>query len=198
MSASVELCVETTPFERIGADLAVAGFFLDERPLRGAAGRVDWRLCGLVTELMETGKLRGKVGEATLVPSMGRLAADRVLLLGLGRRSSFRVGRARDTSHAAVDRGLTLGANLVVLAPPVGGPDAFPRHASGIVRGAIEAAQEGSGSLRMSLALPASAARDALESLEKAVDADQSDGIRWLGLSEASRKQAPPGANRRS
>ena len=108
MSVSIELCVETTPFERIEADLAVAGFFLDERPLRGAAGRADWRLCGVVTELVESGRLRGKVGEATLVPSMGRLAADRVLLLGLGRRSSFRVGRARDTSHAAVERGLAL------------------------------------------------------------------------------------------
>lgn len=198
MSASVELWVETTPFERIEADLAVAGFFLDEKPLRGAAGRADWRLCGVVTDLVETGRLRGKVGEATLVPSMGRLAAARVLLLGLGRRSSFRAGRARDTSHAAVERGLHLGAGSLVLAPPVGGPDAFSRHASGIVRGAIEAASEGEGSLRMSLALPASEAREALEALEKAVDADTAGGIRWQGLSEASRRRKSPGANRLS
>lgn len=193
MSVSIELCVETTPFERIEADLAVAGFFLDERPLRGAAGRADWRLCGVVTELVGSGRLRGKVGEATLVPSMGRLAADRVLLLGLGRRSSFRVGRARDTSHAAVERGLALGARAVVLAPPIGGPDSFSRQASGIVRGAIEAARaaaEGSGTLRMSLAIPASAAKDALKSLEKAVGADSASEIRWMGLSDASRRRA--------
>lgn len=195
MSASIELCVETAPFERIEADLAVAGFFLDERPLRGAAGRADWRLCGVVTELVGSGRLRGKVGEATLVPSMGRLAADRVLLLGLGRRSSFRVGRARDTSHAAVERGLALGARAVVLAPPIGGPDSFSRQASGIVRGAIEAARaaaEGSGTLRMSLAIPASAAKDALKSLEKAVGADSASEIRWMGLSDASRRRAAP------
>lgn len=193
MSVSIELCVETTPFERIEADLAVAGFFLDERPLRGAAGRADWRLCGVVTELVGSGRLRGKVGEATLVPSMGRLAADRVLLLGLGRRSSFRVGRARDTSHAAVERGLALGARAVVLAPPIGGPDSFSRQASGIVRGAIEAARaaaEGSGTLRMSLAIPGSAAKDALKSLEKAVGADSASEIRWMGLSDASRRRA--------
>jgi hypothetical protein len=193
VSVSIELCVETTPFERIEADLAVAGFFLDERPLRGAAGRADWRLCGVVTELVGSGRLRGKVGEATLVPSMGRLAADRVLLLGLGRRSSFRVGRARDTSHAAVERGLALGARAVVLAPPIGGPDSFSRQASGIVRGAIEAARaaaEGSGTLRMSLAIPASAAKDALKSLEKAVGADSASEIRWMGLSDASRRRA--------
>ncbi len=195
MSTSIELCVETAPFERIEADLAVAGFFLDERPLRGAAGRVDWRLCGVVTELVGSGRLRGRVGEATLVPSMGRLAADRVLLLGLGRRSSFRVGRARDTSHAAVERGLALGARAVVLAPPIGGPDSFSRQASGLVRGAIEAAKaarEGNGTLRMSLAMPASAAKEALRSLEKALSADSASEIRWMGLSDASRRRAAP------
>ncbi len=193
MSAFIELCVETVPFERIEADLAVAGFFLDERPLRGAAGRADWRLCGVVTELVGSGRLRGKVGEATLVPSMGRLAADRVLLLGLGRRSSFHVDRARDTSHAAVERGLALGARAVVLAPPVGGPDSFSSQASGIVHGAIEAAgaaAEGSGTLRLSLAIPASVAKEALKSLEKASGADLASEVRWMGLSDASRLRA--------
>jgi hypothetical protein len=196
MSASVELCVETAPFERIEADLAVAGFFLDERPLRGAAGRADWRLCGLVTELLENGRLRGRLGEATLVPSMGRLAADRVLLLGLGRRSSFRTGRARDTSHAAVSRGLDLGARVVVLAPPLGVPESLGRQASGIVRGAIEGARDATGVLRMSLALPPSMAREALESLEKAAGKDASDAIRWLGLSASARRAASPGVRR--
>lgn len=185
MSAAIELCVETTPFERIEADLAVAGFFLDERPLRGAAGRADWRLCGAITELVGRGRLRGKVGEATLVPSMGRLAAERVLLLGLGRRSSFRVGRARDTSIAVVERGLALGARAVVLAPPIGGPDSFSRQAAGIVHGAIEAAKRCSGSLRMSLALPPSVATEGLKSLDKAVNADPAPEIRWLGLVES-------------
>ena len=198
MSASVELCVETAPFERIEADLAVAGFFLDEKPLRGAAGRADWRLCGVVTELVESGRLRGKVGEATLVPSMGRLAADRVLLLGLGRRSSFRAGRARDTGHAAVSRGLVLGATHLVLAAPAGGPEAFDRHASGIVRGAIEAAGEGTGTVRMGVAVPASQAREALESLERAVEADSSEAIRWLGLSPTARGAGSPGVPRRA
>ena len=187
MSASIELCVETAPFERIEADLAVAGFFLDERPLRGAAGRADWRLCGVVTDLVGRGRLRGKVGEATLIPSMGRLAADRVLLLGLGRRSSFRVGRARDTSHAVVERGLALGARALVMALPVGGPESFSRQAAGIVRGVIEAARKGSGSLRMCLALPAGVVNEALKALEKAVNADSAPELRWLGLADASR-----------
>ena len=190
MSASIELCVETAPFERIAADLAVAGFFLDERPLRGAAGRADWRLCGAISELVASGRLRGKVGEAALVPTLGRMSATNVLLLGLGRRSSFRVGRARDTSHAAVKRGLALGARRVVIAPPLGGPEAFSRQASGFVRGAIEAAAESSGSLRLSVALSASEAREAIASLERAVAADPAAAIEWLGLRPGSRRPA--------
>lgn len=182
MTAAIELRVETTAFERIAADVAVAGFFLDERPLRDAAGRADWRLCGIVSELVGSGRLRGKVGEATLVPSMGRLGAERVLLLGLGRRSSFRVGRARDTSHAAVRRGLELGARRLVLAPPIGGPESFARHASGFVRGAIEAAREVGGVLDLCLALPGSLAREGVESIGKAVAADEDGAIRWHGL----------------
>ena len=191
MTPSIEMCIETAPFERIEADLAVAGFFLDERPLRGAAGRADWRLCGVVSDLVESGRLRGKVGEATLIPSMGRMAADRVLLLGLGRKSSFRVGRARDTVHAAVQRGLGLGAERIVIAPPVGGPEAFSRHASGFVRGAVEAARLGGRTLRISVAMPGSQARDGLKSLEKAVAADRSEEIHWLGL--ATRPSSPAG-----
>jgi len=122
---------------------------------------------------------------------MGRLAADRVLLLGLGRRSSFRVGRARDTSHSAVERSLALGVRAVVLAPPVGGPDSFSRHASGIVRGVIEAAKQGSGALRMTLAVPFAEVTEALKSLEKAVTADLASELRWLGYPDTSSARAP-------
>ena len=59
MSGSLRLCVDTSPFERVPADLAVAGFFSDERPLRGAAGRADWRLCGTISELLVSGRMRG-------------------------------------------------------------------------------------------------------------------------------------------
>ncbi len=190
MSAFIELCVATAPFERIEADLGVAGVFLDERPLRGAAGRADWRLCGAVSDLVETGRLRGRMGEAALVPSMGRLGARCVLLLGVGRRASFRVGRARDTSHAAIARGLLLAAETVVIAPPLGGPEAFSRQASGFVRGAIEAARQGEGRLRLTVAMPASEAREALVSLEKAVAADSADEVRWLGVGAAAPSRA--------
>ena len=36
----------------------------DERPLRGDAGLVDWRLCGLISKHLRSGYVTGQLGEA--------------------------------------------------------------------------------------------------------------------------------------
>ena len=43
-------------------------FFADERPLRGAAGLCDWRLCGRLSRMLHAGRVRGAWGETTLYP----------------------------------------------------------------------------------------------------------------------------------
>ena len=56
----------------------------DERPLGGAAGFVDWRLCGQLSRLLVDGFFRGTRGESLLLPSSGRIGAPRLVVLGLG------------------------------------------------------------------------------------------------------------------
>jgi Cytosol aminopeptidase family, N-terminal domain len=56
----------------------------DERPLGGAAGFVDWRLCGQISRLLVDGFFRGTRGESLLLPSNGRIGAPRLVVLGLG------------------------------------------------------------------------------------------------------------------
>ncbi|HTS80682.1 MAG TPA: M17 family peptidase N-terminal domain-containing protein [Myxococcaceae bacterium] len=56
----------------------------DERPLTGAAGYVDWRLCGQLSRLLVDGFFKGTRGESMLLPSSGRIGAPRVVVLGLG------------------------------------------------------------------------------------------------------------------
>ena len=84
MTARLQISLVTEPFERVQADVAIAGFFPNERPLRGAAGRADWRLCGLPSDLLADGRLRETSGAALLMPGSGRMAAHQVLLLALG------------------------------------------------------------------------------------------------------------------
>jgi hypothetical protein len=63
--------------------------FADERPLRGAPGLIDWRLCGRISELLVSGRMRGDFGEAILMPARPRLMAERLVWLGAGPRDEL-------------------------------------------------------------------------------------------------------------
>src|SRR5262249_23592863 len=56
----------------------------DERPLRGGAGLVDWRLCGRISEQLRSGYVSGQLGEAALLPGARPLSPARLLLVGVG------------------------------------------------------------------------------------------------------------------
>jgi hypothetical protein len=105
---------------RVGAEVAVAGFFRDQRPLRGGAGLADWRLCGFVSRLLLAERAAGEVGEAVLATTHGRLRADRLLLVGLGTRQRFGVDAHREAVARGIERLLDLGATsaAVDLPPP--------------------------------------------------------------------------------
>ena len=69
----------------------------------GATGAVDSALGGAVTDLISDGDITGKRGESTLIYSLGRLTAKRVVVAGLGKSSDFTADVARDV-HADVAR----------------------------------------------------------------------------------------------
>ncbi len=157
MSVGLVIEIESRPLQRVEADLAVAGFFADERPLRGIAGLADWRLCGLISELLEQGRLRGELGEVILAPSGGRLRVPSVLLLGLGGRGDFstqRLSQVESLAGDAVRRARQLGVRTLALSPPGVAPYDFPRHAPAVLEGVLEAVREASAGLRLRLIMP--------------------------------------------
>ena len=142
MTRGVQLEFTRRPPEAIEADVIVVGFFSDDRPLRGAAGRLDWRLCGQLSEFLSSGWLDGESGSAALLPGSGPIAATRVLLLGLGARREFALVRAREVMHDAVDRCLALGVESIGRSPLGIAPDDFARHAEALVEGLSQAMRE--------------------------------------------------------
>lgn len=139
MSAAVLVEVERRSFDRAEGDVLIAGIFSDERPARGTAGRIDWRLCGPVSRCLVGGRLEGKTGEVVLLSTSGRLCVPRVLLLGLGDRSRFAAADVKTSTREAVGRALELGARQLVL-EPLGIHDAdFPDHADAILGATLEA-----------------------------------------------------------
>lgn len=75
--------------DEVRSDALALPFFEDERPLRGAAGLADWRLCGRLSRLLVRGKVRGARGERVLVPVRPRLGFEKLFLFGLGKRAEF-------------------------------------------------------------------------------------------------------------
>lgn len=179
MSASLRLTLATTPVEQTVADVVVVSFFETDRPLRGAAGRADWRLCGMLSELLVAGRIEGKAGESVLIPTFGRLQADRLLALGLGSTQGFGASQVVAAVREAVGRLLELGVDDAALSLPGDWTGAVPaRPASdAALRGAADAIASRSAALRLQLLVPEHAATRAQRGLEAAAGYASRAGI---------------------
>jgi hypothetical protein len=72
-----------------GSEVLVCALFADQRPPRGVAGLVDWRMAGRLARLMREGTLCGELGETVLVPGKPRVPFEKVLLFGAGELAAF-------------------------------------------------------------------------------------------------------------
>jgi len=99
-------------------ELLAVGFYADLRPLRGAAGLVDWRFDGRISSLIVGGNLSGAEGEQLLMPNHRRLPWRWTLALGLGPSADFDDERAARAIRKMLQtmRGLGL-AKLAVALP---------------------------------------------------------------------------------
>lgn len=177
MRPRLELGMESLPLDAVEAELVVAGFFVEDRPLRGGAGRVDWRLCGLISEMLAGGRLDADRGSALLIASSGAFRAPRILLLGLGARAEFGVAMAQDLMREAMERCIALGVRRVGIAPLGIAADDFARHAVAVAGGVAEAIRgagesgELQGDYEICLSVPESGIEVASEALDRAVSA---------------------------
>ncbi len=80
--------------DELQVDTIALGMTTDVRPLIGAAGYIDWRLCGHLSRLMQRGVVTGERMEKVLFPTLGRLPAARLLLFGWGPRDGLLNGAA--------------------------------------------------------------------------------------------------------
>ncbi len=80
---------ELRRLDELSADLVVCTFFEDERPMRGLAALLDWRLAGEVSARLREQFATGASGDALLMPCRPRLPFDKLIVLGLGLRAAF-------------------------------------------------------------------------------------------------------------
>lgn len=186
MKAAIEVLLTSKPIERVESEIAVAGFFVEDRPLRSGAARADWRLCGGLSRRIESGDLSGKSGEALLIGCGRALRSPRLMLLGLGDRHAFDQVRATDEMRVALERCRRLQFTRVAMSPLGIAPDDLPRHAAALVEGIREAWRDAEHSLRLRFCVPRAEIAGVLKAFETASRAALLEGFR-VALAEADR-----------
>jgi len=83
------------------------------RPLAGATAAVDRALGGAITRLIKAGEATGKWGEQVLVHSLGRLPAERILVMGLGKPEELTPDRVRAVAAEAARTLRKVGARRI-------------------------------------------------------------------------------------
>ncbi|MCW5879873.1 MAG: leucyl aminopeptidase [Anaerolineae bacterium] len=100
---------QTGSLEKTAADAVVVNVFQDVAPLGGATGAVDRALGGGIMAAVDSGDFKGKVGECMLFYSGGKVAAPRVLLVGIGKQEAFTLDCVRRAAAAAAKKAQELG-----------------------------------------------------------------------------------------
>jgi hypothetical protein len=167
VSAALGVEIESGPIERVPADVSAVGIFQGDRPLRGGAGRTDWRLCGRLSQLRAAGELSGRWGEAVLVQTFGGLGAPLVVALGLGEQAGFGLREQAAAARAAVGRALGLGARSLALPLGWGHEGRVEDLLRATLDGAARALADRPAALLLRLAVPADLAGAAREILTR-------------------------------
>jgi leucyl aminopeptidase len=95
--------------EKNAVACVAAGVF-ESRKLSGAADALDKAAHGQIRELLRSGDMDGKMGSTRLLYRVRGVAAERVLLVGLGREKEFGEKQYRECARAALAAILETGA----------------------------------------------------------------------------------------
>src|SRR5512140_2206681 len=116
MAVEVGIRIErASPAEVATPRLVLQHFERDLQP-GGLAAEVDRRLGGAITRLLARGDFKGKKDEtALLYPQEGQVGAERVLLVGVGKREDYVVERLRRAVGTAVRCAEKIGVTHLAL-----------------------------------------------------------------------------------
>ena len=85
----IQLRFTNLPVDEIHHPLLIVPYFEDVRPLKGNAGWLDWRFNGKLSRFILQARISGVGGECLLMPGEGRIEADELLLVGIGKKEKL-------------------------------------------------------------------------------------------------------------
>jgi leucyl aminopeptidase len=98
----MEVKIRVGDLRSVPAEAVVLFHFEQDNTLLAVAGAVNDFTGGMIARVVEAGDFHGEHLEHTLLITQGTLAADRVLLMGLGKRREFTVQRLREAAAQAL------------------------------------------------------------------------------------------------
>jgi hypothetical protein len=104
--------------EEIRTDVLVLFHPEDEPAPRGRLGRLDWILLGALSRLGARGKFTGARGSSALLSPNQKVKAERILVMGVGRRADLSMTAFYRLSYDTAHTVLNLGCSRISLDLP--------------------------------------------------------------------------------
>jgi len=98
----MQVNLETQPWESAETPALVSYVFEEKEPVEGRIAELDQRAGGAIRRLAQSGEMNGKAMEMTLLHAPAGLKAERLLLIGAGKRSKYNMAQLRRMAGAAV------------------------------------------------------------------------------------------------
>ena len=89
----------------------------EDRPLSGAAGYLDWRMCGALSRVLLSGFFSGKAGEQLLMPIRG-LRTEKLFAVGAGASARISADSLGEILEAAAKAMVKAKVQSVALSLP--------------------------------------------------------------------------------
>lgn len=101
--------ISREPLTELTADGIIIFYFKNQRKLTGSAAEADRLLEHQISRLVAEGEVRGELAEVTILHTWGKLAAKRVIILGLGESEKLNMDRIRKAIAVAARKADSIG-----------------------------------------------------------------------------------------
>ncbi|OGI01867.1 MAG: hypothetical protein A2104_05150, partial [Candidatus Melainabacteria bacterium GWF2_32_7] len=110
----MEIKVKQASLTDISCDVLVVNLFENTKIPGGATGAINEALDNMISSyVIEKEGFKGKLNEIYIIPTYGKIPADKVLLIGLGKSEDFSLNKIREVASTAIRKIKSLKAKNV-------------------------------------------------------------------------------------
>jgi leucyl aminopeptidase len=94
----MEIKAKIGTIKRVRADAIIMCIYENTKRPRGDLSIINKALGGAISDLIHNAEIKGKLGEVTIIHTLGKITADRVVTIGLGKRNELTLDKIRSAT----------------------------------------------------------------------------------------------------